>query len=117
LNEPARTVTFSKNEIVQPIGCTGSPINLATGEPQRSAKQNGDRQRDARGKEMIERVVKKLDLKRDSAIKEDLAYWLSKTPQERIAAIEFLRRQCHGSSARLQRSDRVVQQTQGGYRF
>jgi hypothetical protein len=62
---------------------------------------------------MIERVVKKLDLKRDSTIKEDLAYWLSKTPQERVAAIEFLRRQHHGSSARLQRSARVIQQTQG----
>ena len=49
---------------------------------------------------MIKRLVKKLDLERDSAIKEDLAYWLSKTPQERIAAIEFLRRQYHGSSAR-----------------
>jgi len=58
---------------------------------------------------MIERTVKKLDLKRDSSIKEDLVYWLGKTPQERIAAIEFLRRQYHGSSARLQRSARVVQ--------
>jgi hypothetical protein len=62
---------------------------------------------------MIEKTVKKLDLKRDSSIKEDLAYWLSKTPRDRIAAIEFLRRQYHGSSARLQRSARVIQQTQG----
>ena len=59
---------------------------------------------------MIEKIVKKLDLKKDSSIKEDLAYWLSKTPQERIVAIEFLRGQYHGSSARLQRSARVVQQ-------
>jgi len=36
---------------------------------------------------MIKKTVKKLDLKRDSSIKEDLAYWLSKTPQERIVAI------------------------------
>ena len=62
---------------------------------------------------MIEKTVKKFDLKRDSSIKEDLAFWLSKTPQERIAAIEFLRGQYHGSSKRLQRSARVVQQTQG----
>lgn len=61
---------------------------------------------------MIEKAVRKLDLKRDSSIKEDLAYWLSKTPQERIAAIELLRRQHHGSSERLQRSARVVQQIQ-----
>lgn len=25
---------------------------------------------------------------------EDLAYWLLKTPEERIEAVEFLRRQC-----------------------
>ena len=61
---------------------------------------------------MIEKTVKKLDLKKDSSIKEDLDYWLSKNPNERIAAIEFLRRQYHGSSARLQRSARVVQLTQ-----
>lgn len=60
---------------------------------------------------MIEKTVKKLDLKRESSIREDLAYWLSKTPQERIAAIEFLREQYHGSPERLQRSARVIQQT------
>jgi len=60
---------------------------------------------------MIERVVKKLNLEKGPSIKEDLAYWLSKTPEERISAIEILRRQYHGSSARLQRSARVIQQT------
>jgi hypothetical protein len=60
---------------------------------------------------MIEKVVKKLDLKTEISKKDDLAYWLGKTPQERIAAIEFLRRQHHGSSARLQRTARVIQQT------
>ena len=62
---------------------------------------------------MIEKVVKKMDIGRDSTIKEDLAYWLNKTPEERISAIEILRRQYHGSSARLQRSARVIQQTRG----
>jgi len=62
---------------------------------------------------MIEKVVKKLDLKKDSSIQDDLAYWLSKTPEERVSAIEFLRRQQHGSSARLQRFARVIQRTQG----
>ena len=42
---------------------------------------------------MIERVARKLDLNSHSSIKEDLDYWLNKTPEERIAAIEFLRRQ------------------------
>jgi hypothetical protein len=58
---------------------------------------------------MIEKKVKKLNLRNDS-IREDLAYWLNKTPRERVAAIEFLREQYHGSSARLQRSARVLQQ-------
>ena len=62
---------------------------------------------------MIEKTVKRFDLKKDSSIKDDLAFWLSKTPRERIAAIEFLRGQYHGSSARLQRSARVIQQAQG----
>lgn len=66
-----------------------------------------------RGIRMLEKIVRKGDLKTDSSIKEDLAYWLSRTPQERIAAIESLRRQSHGSSVRLQRSARVVQQTSG----
>jgi CHAD domain-containing protein len=62
---------------------------------------------------MIEKVVKKLDLDKASSIKQDLAYWLSKTPEERIAAMEFLRRQHDGTSARLQRTARVIQQTRG----
>lgn len=61
---------------------------------------------------MIKKTVKRFDVKKDSSIKEDLAYWLSKTPRERVAAIEFLRGQYHGSSARLQRSARVIQQEQ-----
>jgi hypothetical protein len=52
---------------------------------------------------MIEKTVRKIDLKYDSSIIDDLAFWLCKTPEERISAIEFLRRQYHGSSARLQR--------------
>ncbi|CBE69586.1 protein of unknown function [Candidatus Methylomirabilis oxygeniifera] len=59
---------------------------------------------------MIEKTVKRFGVEKDSSIKEDLAYWLSKTPRERVAAIEFLRGQYHGSSARLQRSARVTQQ-------
>ena len=57
---------------------------------------------------MIEKVVKKHLLHEHNQDKEDLQYWLSKTPEERIAAIEFLRRQAHGSSERLQRVARVV---------
>lgn len=58
---------------------------------------------------MIEKVVRKGSLQDLSEIKDDLAYWLSKTPDERIEEVERLRRQFHGSSARLQRSARIVQ--------
>lgn len=58
---------------------------------------------------MIEKVVKKRRLEDFSEIKEDLAYWLSKSPEERVAAVELLRRQRHGSRERLQRVVKVVQ--------
>ncbi|MFP4172013.1 MAG: hypothetical protein ACLFV4_03785 [Candidatus Hydrogenedentota bacterium] len=57
---------------------------------------------------MIEKSVKKRQLNSDTTIQDDLAYWLAKTPEERIAAVEFLRRQHHGSTARIQRVARVV---------
>lgn len=60
---------------------------------------------------MIARVVRirKLD---SYTLREDLAYWLTRTPAERIAAVESLRKQFHGSTARLQRIARVVQRAQ-----
>ena len=61
---------------------------------------------------MIKKVVKKVNFD-DSFHKEaDLAYWLTKPPQERIETVEILRRQYDGSAARLQRIVRVVQQAQ-----
>jgi len=61
---------------------------------------------------MIEKVVKKRNLSTYSSIKEDLAYWLSKTPDERVMAVDYLRGQYHGSATRLQRSARVIQRAQ-----
>jgi len=61
---------------------------------------------------MIEKVATRLDLKNSSSVKADLDYWLSKTPEERISAVELLRRQQHGSAARLQRTARVIQRSQ-----
>ena len=62
---------------------------------------------------MIKKVVMKRNVKDFYSVKEDLAYWLSKTPEERVEVVEYLRRQLHGSSERLQRTARVIQQTQG----
>ena len=61
---------------------------------------------------MIEKVVKKRKLS-ESSTKEDLAYWLSRTPEERINAVEILRRQYYDDPPRLQRVFRVVKQTRG----
>ncbi len=63
---------------------------------------------------MIKKVVKiqTLEQHKKHSIKDDLAYWLNKTPEERITAVEYLRRQYHGSATRLQRSLRVIQRLQ-----
>ena len=62
---------------------------------------------------MIQKIVKKGAVGALSSIKEDLAYWLSKPPEERVAAVDFLRRQHYGNTARLQRSARIIQHSQG----
>jgi hypothetical protein len=54
-------------------------------------------------------VIKNLDDK--NLISDDLKYWLNKSPKERIDAVEYLRRQNNGSTARLQRVARVIQRT------
>ena len=58
---------------------------------------------------MIKKVVKVKNITDKSLILDDLKYWLSKSPEERIEAVEFLRRQFHGSSERLQRVAKVIQ--------
>jgi hypothetical protein len=61
---------------------------------------------------LIRKVIKKANLREFSEVKENLSYWLSKEPEERVGAVEYLRRTLHGSSARLQRSARVIQRLQ-----
>ena len=58
---------------------------------------------------MIQKVVTKRALREPASQNGDLTYWLSKTPEERIDAVEYLRRQYYGRSARLQRVARVIQ--------
>jgi hypothetical protein len=57
---------------------------------------------------MIKRAAYKWDLSDSRLPKADLAYWSSKSPEERVAAVDYLRRQLNGTTARLQRSARVV---------
>jgi len=63
--------------------------------------------------DMIKKVVTRRALDDPSAAAADLAYWLSRPPEERIEALERLRRQFYGNSARLQRVARVIQRSSG----
>jgi hypothetical protein len=47
----------------------------------------------------------------ESSSTEDLSYWLARTPEERIEAVEILRRQFYGDTIGLQRIVRVVERT------
>jgi ribosome recycling factor len=58
---------------------------------------------------MIQKIVKKHRLQERTTMQEDLAYWLSKTPEERVATVDYLRTQYYGNPTRLQRVARVVQ--------
>jgi hypothetical protein len=61
---------------------------------------------------MIRKTVQKHRLDRDSEIRKNLEYWLSRTPEERLSAVEILRRQVYGDSQGLQRVVRVVKLSQ-----
>ena len=60
---------------------------------------------------MIQKVVRRKDLKRNDSIADDLKFWLSKSSEERVSTVEYLRRQYHGSTGRLQRVARVIQRS------
>lgn len=59
---------------------------------------------------MIKKVVTKRNIN-DLSSDDDLNYWQKRSPEERITAVEILRRQHHGSSERLQRSARVIERS------
>lgn len=61
---------------------------------------------------MIKKVVFKTGLHRKEAAAADLQYWLGRPPVERLAAVDYLRKQFYGTSARLQRIARVVERKQ-----
>ena len=60
---------------------------------------------------MIQKTFKIKEMKKHNSIADDLAYWLSKSPEERVAAVDFLREQYHGSTGRLQKVARVIQRS------
>ena len=63
---------------------------------------------------MILKNVHKMSLNeyKENSIKDDLNFWLNKSPSERIAAVDHLRNQYHGNTIRLQRTVRIIQRIQ-----
>ncbi|MEK7449008.1 MAG: hypothetical protein AAB019_05930 [Planctomycetota bacterium] len=60
---------------------------------------------------MIKQIVNKHNLNDQKTIKADLDYWLRQPVAERIAAVEFLRKQWYGSTAGLQRTVKIIQRS------
>ena len=58
---------------------------------------------------MIRKIVKKYRLQEWADTQDDLVYWRSKTPEERVATVDYLRRQYYGNATRLQGVARVIQ--------
>ena len=58
---------------------------------------------------MNEQIVRIRQLETYNEVADNLDYWLSKTPTERVDAVDYLRYQCHGNLLRLQRSARIIQ--------
>ncbi|MCX6641481.1 MAG: hypothetical protein NTW14_13535 [bacterium] len=61
---------------------------------------------------MIAKSVRRHNLKTYDEIQDNLQFWLAKTPEERVVAVEFLRRQTYGDPTGLQRVVRVVKRPQ-----
>lgn len=59
---------------------------------------------------MVRKVVTKTSLDAHNEIQQNRQYWLSRPPAERLAAVEFYRRQVYGDNypQRLQRIIRIV---------
>ena len=71
----------------------------------------GFKEFDGRMITMIEKVAKVKNIDDKNLVLDDLKYWLSKSHEERVATVDYLRRQLHGSSERLQRVARVIQRS------
>jgi hypothetical protein len=56
----------------------------------------------------LQRIVRLISFADEERTRPALRYWLSRPPMERVAAVEYLRRQIDGSGARLRRVYRVL---------
>ena len=66
----------------------------------------------AGGPRLLKTVVKKCKLS-ETSVKDDLNYWLSKSPDERISAVEVLRRQHYANTPRLRKIVRITKRAKG----
>ena len=57
---------------------------------------------------MTRKTVQKKDLDNYSEIRQNLEYWLSRLPEERLAAVDALSREYYGDLPRIQKVARVV---------
>jgi hypothetical protein len=57
---------------------------------------------------MIRKIVAKHRMDEFCEVRQNLQHWLTKTPQERLAAVDSLRAQVYGNTERLQRTARVI---------
>ena len=58
---------------------------------------------------MNKKIIKKSNLYTPRSAEEDLLYWLSRPAEERVATVDYLRKQYYGSTEGLQRIARVIQ--------
>jgi hypothetical protein len=57
-------------------------------------------------------VVKIRKTENYDEIRDNLDYWVSRSSEERVAAVDYLRNQAHGNTIRFQRTARVIQLSQ-----
>ena len=58
---------------------------------------------------MLKKTVKIRNLNDYDEIMDNLEYWLAKSRDDRVAAVNTLRKELHGNTIRLQRTARIVQ--------
>jgi hypothetical protein len=65
---------------------------------------------------MIRKTVQKHKMSEYNEIRQNLEYWLSRPPEERIEAIEILRRQFYGDKypEHIQKFGRVIKRLESG---
>ena len=56
----------------------------------------------------LQKIVKLTSFEEEERTRPALKYWLSRSPEERIAAVEYLRRQVDGGCARFRRVHRLL---------